>query len=136
MKALTFIAALTIAGCATFLASAVPIPKDAVGPAPTQTEVSSAVNRWVRNVKLARPDKLVIEGVRVTGPAAWKRDWNDNKLTGIGAGAFPQKQTYDYGWEIQFLATTTSQDGVITRKVKQSILLVTDNPPRIRQFVQ
>lgn len=132
----TFITAIMLVFMSTFITASNPVPKGAAGPAPTAAEVTESVNRWVRNVKLDRPDKLVVEGVRVVGTSAWKRDWNDYHLTGIGKDAFPQKETYDYGWEVRFFVTTTSRDGVVTRHQEQAVLIIPDNPPRVRRIVK
>lgn len=101
-------------------------------PQPTQAEVTAAVQRWVDNVKLDRPDKLVIQGVKVVGRRSWPRDWNNFKLTGKGADAFPQRMTYDTGWEVCFTATTVNRDGVTSYRVPQAVLILADNPPRVK----
>lgn len=126
-----------IAILATLALSAAEIPAGVnIGPAPTKAQIDKAVAAWVQSVKIERPGKLVIENVKLAGPAGWKHDWNSYRLKGVGADAFPQKDGYDYGWEVTFTTTTTDNDGRVSRRIPQAVLLIDGCTPRARVTVQ
>ena len=137
MKSLVFFLALFIGSSMIACTPGATIPSNVdLGPAPTSTQITDAVNRWTVSVSTGRRDKLVIENVKLAGPRAWKRNWADNKLTGKGAGAFPQKEEFDYGYEVTFTATIMDNDGRMTRKVPQSVLLINGGTPRAKFVIR
>ena len=102
------------------------------GPTPDKAQIDRAVSAWVISANVTHPAKLVVGNVHLVGVRGWRRDWSANTLRGKGADAFPQTVTYDYGWEVGFTTTSTSNDGRVSRDVQQSVLILDGSAPRAR----